>query len=327
MSEFQTQLLEQARSHPAKVLLPEATEPRILRAAQRAAESGVAHPVLLGDEAEIRAVGSACGVALHENISIAPADQRREHWAARLIELRSHRPPSQEQALSMVQSPLYESMLMLREGEVQGVVAGAVSATADVLRPALQLIPKSADSRLASSSFIMCMPTGPVLYADCSLNTQPTPEQLAGIAVDSARTAEAFGLSPKVAMLSYSTGDSGSGPLVDAIQEATDLARELAPELQLEGPIQYDAALRPQVAAIKCPESPVAGQANVLVFPNLDAGNIAYKAVQHAAGVISIGPILQGLSKPVNDLSRGATEDDIYYTIGVTSLQARFLGA
>lgn len=217
----------------------------------------------------------------------------------------------------------YFGTMMVHMDDADGMVSGAIHTTAHTIVPSFQIIKTKPGAALVSSCFLMLMEDRVYVYGDCAVNTNPTPQELAGIAVSSAETARAFGVEPRVAMLSYSTGTSGKGPDVDAVVEATQIAREMAPELALEGPIQYDAAVDSYVAKTKLPDSPVAGKANVFVFPSLNAGNIGYKAVQRSAGAVAVGPVLQGLNKPVNDLSRGALVEDIVNTVAITAIQAQ----
>ena len=212
--------------------------------------------------------------------------------------------------------------MMLEAGEVDGLVSGAVHTTANTIRPPMQIIKTAPGSSIISSVFFMLLPDQVLVYGDCAVNPEPTAEQLAEIAIQSAESAKAFGLAPKVAMLSYSTGSSGAGQSVEKVKEATRLAQEKRPDLLIDGPLQYDAAVMADVAASKAPHSKVAGQANVFIFPDINAGNIGYKAVQRSADLIAVGPMLQGMRKPVNDLSRGALVDDIVYTIALTAIQA-----
>jgi phosphate acetyltransferase len=245
-----------------------------------------------------------------------------ERYVEPYVELRKHKGATADIAREQLSDTVVLGTMMLALDEVDGLVAGAVHTTAHTLRPALQLIKTAPGAALVSSVFFMCLPDEVIVYGDCAVNPNPTAEQLADIALQSAASATAFGIEPRVAMLSYSTGGSGSGSDVDRVAEATRIARERAPGLAIDGPLQYDAAAIASVAASKRPDSPVAGRATVFVFPDLNTGNTTYKAVQRGADVISIGPMLQGLAKPVNDLSRGALVEDIVYTIAVTAIQA-----
>jgi len=221
-----------------------------------------------------------------------------------------------------LQDNVVYATMMLYHDEVDGLVSGAIHTTANTIRPALQYIKTAPEARLVSSIFFMCLPEQVLVYGDCAVNPDPNAEELADIAIQSADSATAFGIQPKVAMISYSTGQSGSGADVDKVRQATQLAREKRPDLVIDGPLQYDAALIDNVARNKAPQSPVAGQATVVIFPDLNTGNTTYKAVQRSADVVSIGPMLQGLRKPVNDLSRGALVEDIVFTIAITAIQA-----
>jgi len=239
-----------------------------------------------------------------------------------MVEARRHKGMTPDRASDELSDPIVLGTMMLRLDEVDGLVAGAVHTTAATVRPALQLLGTAPGAELVSSVFFMCLPDEVVIYGDCAVNPNPTPAQLADIAIQSARSAEAFGIEPRVAMISFSTGASGSGTDVAAVTEATRIVHERAPELLADGPLQYDAAAIASVARSKAPNSQVAGRATVFVFPDLNTGNTTYKAVQRSADVISVGPMLQGLAKPVNDLSRGALVDDIIYTIALTAIQA-----
>jgi phosphate acetyltransferase len=250
-------------------------------------------------------------------------EKTREQFAATLYELRKQKGVTLEMARDLMLDPIYYATMMVREGQADGFVSGSTHSTADTLGPVLRVIKTKSGISLASSIFFMLMPSKVVVYGDCALVENPTAEQLAEIAVTSADTAKAFGIEPYVALLSYSTGKSGSGADVDKVREATRIAREKRPDLAIEGPIQYDAAVSADVAKIKIKDSKVAGKATIFIFPDLDAGNTAYKAVQRSANVPAIGPVMQGLKKPANDLSRGATVVDIVYTIAITAVQAQ----
>lgn len=320
---FIRQLVDQARSEPRLIVLPEGRDERILRAAAEATSRGVATCLFLEDTATLERDCRDHGIDLNDNMRPFDVGPYLEGFVKRLIVLREKKGITETQARSMLSNPQIVATMMVEQGEADGLVSGAATVTADVLRPALQLVGKRQDEALVSSFFFMCFEDGPKLFADCALNTNPDAEALAAIGQQSAATARRFSLDPKVAMLSYSTGASGNGTSVSLVRAATEKLRALEPSLKVEGPIQYDAAVSPRIAASKLPESDVAGEANVLIFPDLDAGNIAYKAVQQAAGIISVGPIIQGLNRPINDVSRGATKDDILYTIVTTVIQAR----
>jgi phosphate acetyltransferase len=244
-------------------------------------------------------------------------------FADQYAELRKAKGITVEQAHEIMHDVSYFGTMLVYNGMVDGMVSGAAHTTAHTVRPAFEIIKTVSDVSTVSSVFFMCLPDRVLAYGDCAIVPDPTPEQLADIAISSARTAARFGIEPKVAMLSYSTGDSGSGADVDKVRTATELVRARDPQLLVEGPIQYDAAIEPSVAATKLRESPVAGHATVLIFPDLNTGNNTYKAVQRSAGAIAIGPVLQGLRKPVNDLSRGALVEDIVNTIAITAIQAQ----
>ncbi|MGN6378910.1 MAG: phosphate acetyltransferase [Gaiellales bacterium] len=322
---FRFRLAELARAGGRRIVLPEGDEPRTIRAAVACLHRGLAGCVLLGDPDGVRAVARAEGLGLPDDIEIILPDAIAERYLGRLLERRAHRGLTEEQARDMLGDSIVVGTLMLDAGDVDGLVAGAQHTTAATLRPALQLISTAPGFSLVSSCFFMCLPDDVVVYADCAVNPDPNASQLAEIAVQSAASARAFGIQPRVAMISYATGDSSAGAAVDKVAEATRLARELAPDVPVDGPMQYDAAAIRSVAQSKRPGSEVAGQATVFVFPDLNTGNTIYKAVQRGAGVVSIGPVLQGLAKPVNDLSRGAQVEDIIYTIAVTAIQAAAL--
>jgi phosphate acetyltransferase len=319
---FRHRITQRAREVNRRIVLPEGDEPRTVRAAAYCQERGLAQCVLIGKPHEIERVAEAQGVTLPNSIEIIDPDVVRHDYVAPLVELRKHKgltPPMAEQYL---EDNVVLATMMLAQGEVDGLVSGAVHTTANTVRPALQLIKTSPDARIVSSIFFMLLPEQVLVYGDCAINPNPNAEELADIAIQSANTAIAFGITPRIAMISYSTGTSGEGSDVEKVREATQIARSLRPDLLIDGPLQYDAAAIESVAHTKAPNSPVAGRATVYIFPDLNTGNTTYKAVQRSANVISIGPVLQGLRKPVNDLSRGALVDDIIYTIAVTAIQA-----
>ncbi|MGX8942063.1 phosphate acetyltransferase [Symbiopectobacterium sp. Eva_TO] len=319
---FRYQLTELARQAGKRVVLPEGDEPRTVKAASICAERGIAHCVLLGNPEEIQRVAAAQGVELGKGIEIVDPDAVRERYVPRLVELRKSKGMTEVVAREQLEDNVVLGTLMLEQGEVDGLVSGAVHTTANTIRPPLQLIKTSPGSSLVSSVFFMLLPEQVFVYGDCAINPDPTAEQLAEIAIQSADSAAAFGIDPRVAMISYSTGNSGAGSDVEKVREATRLAQEKRPDLVIDGPLQYDAAVMADVAKSKAPNSPVAGQATVFIFPDLNTGNTTYKAVQRSADLISIGPMLQGMRKPVNDLSRGALVDDIVYTVALTAIQA-----
>jgi phosphate acetyltransferase len=320
---FRYHLLKMARQAKKRIILPESYEPRTLLAAKHCQEQGLAQCVLLGDKEKINKVAELNGFTLPEDIEIINLDEKAfDRYVDKLIELRKHKGLSESLARDALKKPIMLATLMLQLGEVDGLVSGAEHTTADVLRPALQLVKTKPNASLVSSVFFMCMPDEVIVFADCAVNQDPTAEQLVDIAIQSAESAKKFNIEPRIAMISYSTGTSGSGAQVDKVRNATELLKQKAPELLVDGPLQYDAAMIESVAKQKAPNSPVAGKATVLIFPDLNTGNTVYKAVQRSANVLSIGPVLQGINKPVNDLSRGATVDDITYTIAITAIQA-----
>lgn len=319
---FLHQLSERARSANKRIVLPEGVEPRTVRAASICSRREIARCVLLGNPAEIEAVAKSQDVDLPKNIEILDPAVIRTNYVGPLFEARKHKGLSMEMASSQLEDNVVLGTMMLALGEVDGLVSGAVHSTANTIRPALQIIKTKKDARTVSSIFFMCLPEQVLVYGDCAVVPDPDAETLADIAVQSADSAAAFGIPPRVAMISYSTGESGSGADVEKVREATKLAQSKRPDLLIDGPLQYDAAFMPDVARAKAPKSPVAGRATVFIFPDLNTGNTTYKAVQRSAHVISIGPMLQGLKRPVNDLSRGALVDDIVYTIALTAVQA-----
>ncbi|PQQ30882.1 phosphate acetyltransferase [Photorhabdus luminescens] len=319
---FRYQLTELARKAGKRIVLPEGDEPRTVKAASICADRGIAQCVLLGDPEEIRRVAAAQGVELGAGIEIVDPVAVRERYVPRLVELRKNKGMTEVVAREQLEDNVVLGTLMLEQGEVDGLVSGAVHTTANTIRPPLQLIKTAPGSSLVSSVFFMLLPEQVLVYGDCAINPDPTAEQLSEIAIQSADSAKAFGIEPRVAMISYSTGNSGAGSDVEKVREATRLAQEKRPDLIIDGPLQYDAAIMADVAKSKAPNSPVAGQATVFIFPDLNTGNTTYKAVQRSADLVSIGPMLQGMRKPVNDLSRGALVDDIVYTVALTAIQS-----
>lgn len=320
---FRYQLTELARKAGKRIVLPEGDEPRTVKAAAICAERGIATCILLGNPDEIQRVAAAQGVELGKGIEIVDPEAVREHYVPRLVELRKNKGMTEVVAQEQLEDNVVLGTMMLERGEVDGLVSGAVHTTANTIRPPLQLIKTAPNSSLVSSVFFMLLPEQVLVYGDCAINPDPTPEQLAEIAIQSADSAKAFGIDPRVAMISYSTGNSGAGSDVEKVREATRLAQEKRPDLVIDGPLQYDAAIMEDVAKSKAPNSQVAGRATVFIFPDLNTGNTTYKAVQRSADLISIGPMLQGMRKPVNDLSRGALVDDIVYTIALTAIQSQ----
>jgi phosphate acetyltransferase len=320
---FRYQLVELARAAGACVVLPEGTEPRIVQAAVACAERGIARSVLLGPPDQVAALARSLGLRLPDGVTVVDPQAAAERYVAPLARLRRHKGWTEEMARDHLADPIMVGTMMLKQGEVDGMVAGAVHTTAATVRPALQILGTRPGSRLVSSVFFMCLPDEVVVYGDCAINPRPGAEDLADIAIASAASARALGIEPRVAMISFSTGTSGTGSDVDKVAEATRIVREREPGLAVDGPLQYDAAAIASVAQNKRPDSTVAGRASVFIFPDLGTGNTTYKAVQRSAQVVSIGPMLQGLAKPVNDLSRGALVDDIVYTLALTAIQSR----
>ncbi|MET9498605.1 phosphate acetyltransferase [Streptomyces sp. NPDC006552] len=321
---FEHKLLERARADKRRVVLPEGTEERVLRAADVLLRRGVCGLTLLGPVEQIRKKAADLGVDLADAELIDPqTHELRDRFATVYAQLRAHKGVTVELAHDVVADVNYFGTLMVQEGLADGMVSGSVHSTAATIRPAFEIIKTKPDAAIVSSVFFMCLADKVLVYGDCAVNPDPDARQLADIAMQSAVTAEQFGVDPRIAMLSYSTGTSGSGADVDKVREATELVRERRGDLRIEGPIQYDAAVEPSVAATKLPGSEVAGQASVLIFPDLNTGNNTYKAVQRSAGAIAVGPVLQGLRKPVNDLSRGALVQDIVNTVAITAIQAQ----
>jgi phosphate acetyltransferase len=319
---FRYHLTELARKANHRIVLPEGEEPRTIQAALICAQRGIAKPVLLGNKIEIHRIATQQGIVLTDDVEIIDPNDVLESYVAPMVELRKAKGLTEVVAREQLEDPVVLGTMMLAENEVSGLVSGAVHTTANTIRPALQLIKTAPGASLVSSIFFMLLPDQVLVYGDCAINPDPTSDQLADIAIQSADSAIAFGIDPKVAMISYSTGDSGAGSDVEKVREATQIAQKRRPDLLIDGPLQYDAAVMENVAASKAPNSKVAGKATVFIFPDLNTGNTTYKAVQRSADLISIGPMLQGMRKPVNDLSRGALVDDIVYTIALTAIQA-----
>ena len=321
-AQFRFNMIKAARNANKRIVLPEGAEPRTVQAAVICHEKGIAQCILLAKHEEVEAVAKEYNLTLPNSLQIIDPATLVENYVAPMCELRKSKGMTEEQAHVQLQDSVVLGTMMMAQNDVDGLVSGAVHTTANTIRPALQLIKTAADESIVSSIFFMLLAGQVVVYGDCAVNPNPTAEQLAEIAIQSAKSAKAFGIEPRVAMISYSTINSGSGPDVDLVVEATKLVKEKAPELAVDGPLQYDAAVVESVAQSKAPNSPVAGKANVFIFPNLTTGNCTYKAVQRNANVLSVGPMLQGLRKPVNDLSRGALVEDIVYTIALTAIQA-----
>lgn len=321
---FEYQLMQAARTDRRMIVLPESGDDRILESASLVLQRQVANVTLLGEAPEINRRASELGLNLQDAKIVSLNDpELLEKFAAEYARLRAHKGVTVDQARDIMSDPSYFGTMMVHFGLADGMVSGAVNTTANTIRPSLEFIKTKPGVKVVSSSFLMCMPDRVLVYADCAVNPDPNPEQLADIALSSAETARAFGVDPKVAMLSYSTGTSGSGADVDKVREATALVRERDHDLAVEGPIQFDAAVDMTVARKKMPGSAVAGQASVFIFPDLNTGNNTYKAVQRTSGAVAVGPVLQGLNKPVNDLSRGALVEDIVNTITITAIQAQ----
>ncbi|SHI93787.1 phosphate acetyltransferase [Algibacter luteus] len=323
---FQYNLLQQALKHKKHIVLPEGNDERILRATARLIDEQVVDLTLIGDKDKIIETITKLDIALNiEDINIVSPQQSPyfEDYVNTFYELRKHKNVNLDMAKDAMSDVSYFATMMIYKGHADGMVSGAVHTTAHTLRPALQFIKTKPGVNIVSSVFFMCLEDRVSVFGDCAINPNPNAAQLAEIAISSAKTAKDFGIEPKVAMLSYSSGASGKGEDVDKVREATEMAKALAPDLKIEGPIQYDAAVDMRIGKSKLPDSEVAGQASVLIFPDLNTGNNTYKAVQRETGALAIGPMLQGLNKPVNDLSRGCTADDIYSTVIITAIQAQ----
>ena len=320
---FRYRLIEAARAANKRIVLPEGSEPRTIAAASIAQNRGIARCVLLGNPDEIRGVAKKQGVTLPDSVEIVDAARVAPNYVQPLVERRKSKGMTEALAAQELSDTIMVGTMMMTLGEADGLVSGALHTTAHTIRPALQLIKTVPGCDLVSSIFFMCLPEQVLVFGDCAVVPNPTVEQLADIAIQSADSAKAFGIEPRVAMLSYSTGTSGAGEDVNKVKKATDLALARRPDLALDGPLQYDAAIVPEVGRSKAPKSLVAGKATVFIFPDLNTGNVTYKAVQRSANVVSMGPMLQGLAKPVNDLSRGCLVEDIVFTIALTAIQAQ----
>ncbi|AYY14423.1 phosphate acetyltransferase [Actinobacteria bacterium YIM 96077] len=324
---FEHRLVDRARQHRRHIVLPEGVDERILRAADSVLRRGIADLTVLGDPDRVREAATHAGADVSAATIIDPHRSAwRERFAEEYARRRAHKGATVEAAHDQIVDVSYFGTMMVLFGYADGMVSGAIHTTADTIRPAFEVIKTGSDVSTVSSVFFMCLRDRVLVYGDCAVNPDPRAEQLADIAISSAQTAEEFGVPPRVAMLSYSTGESGTGADVDKVRTATTLARSRRPDLSIEGPIQYDAAVDAGVARTKLPDSEVAGRATVFVFPDLNTGNNTYKAVQRSADAVAIGPVLQGLRKPVNDLSRGAQVRDIVNTIAITAIQAQAVG-
>jgi phosphate acetyltransferase len=317
-------LIERARADRKTIVLPEGEDARILRAAEILRRRDVCDLVVLGDEARIRDLAAKEGVDLTGlRLEDPVTSLDRERYAAEYARLRAHKGVDLDRARDIMTEGAYFGTMMVQLGDVDGMVSGAAHTTANTIRPALEFVKTRPGVSIVSSVFFMLLPDRALVYGDCAVNPDPNAEQLADIAFASSLTARQFGVDPRVAMLSYSTGGSGSGDAVDKVRTATELVRDEHPQLKVDGPLQYDAAVNASVAASKMPGSEVAGQATVFIFPDLNTGNNTYKAVQQSSGAVAVGPVLQGMNKPVNDLSRGCTVDDIVNTVAITAIQAQ----
>jgi phosphate acetyltransferase len=321
---FEYELIERAKAARRHIVLPEGEDDRVLRAADILLRRGVAALTLLGEPDAVRARAAALGLDLDGADVLDPlSSPQRERYASVYQELRKHKGMTEELALDALGDPTYFGTMMVHLGDVDGMVSGAAHTTGDTIRPAFEFIKARPGVSVVSSVFFMCLSDRVLVYGDCAVNPEPNSDQLADIAISSADTAAAFGIDPRIAMLSYATGESAKGERVDAVREATETVRRLRGDLKVDGPIQYDAAVDASVAKLKMPDSEVAGAATVFIFPDLDTGNVAYKAVQRSSGAVAIGPVLQGLRKPVNDLSRGCAVADVVDTVAITAIQAQ----
>ncbi len=319
---FRHKLTELSRQANKLIVLPEGTDIRTIKAAAICCERNIARCQLIGNKEEILQIAENQGINLPDSLMITDPDTIRQNYVGPLVELRKNKGLTDVIAQENLKDNVVLATMMLQLGQVDGLVSGAVNTTANTIRPALQLIKTAPNSSLVSSIFFMLLPDQVLVYGDCAINPEPNAEQLADIAIQSADSAKAFDIEPRVAMISYSTGSSGHGADVEKVAKATEIAKAKRPDLIIDGPLQYDAAIMENVAKKKAPNSPVAGKATVFIFPDLNTGNTTYKAVQRSADLVSIGPMLQGMNKPVNDLSRGALVDDIVYTIALTAIQA-----
>ncbi|MEV8254480.1 phosphate acetyltransferase [Rhodoglobus sp. NPDC076762] len=325
---FEYGLLDRARQRPQHIVLPEGSDDRILRASSTLLRRGVATLTILGDEGEVRGRAAELGLDISGASILSPFDEElRDRFATEYVKLRAHKGMTMDVARETVTDVSYFGTMMVHLGLADGMVSGAAHTTAHTIRPSFEIIKTKPDVSIVSSVFLMCLEDRVLVYGDCAVNPDPDAAQLADIAISSAATAAQFGIDQRIAMLSYSTGTSGSGADVDKVRSATALVTERRPDLAVDGPIQYDAAVDAAVGKSKMPDSEVAGRATVFVFPDLNTGNNTYKAVQRSAGAVAIGPVLQGLRKPINDLSRGALVQDIVNTVAITAIQAQAVAA
>ena len=320
-SAFRHELVQKSIAAKKRIILPEGDEPRTIQAAAICQARGIAQCILLAKPEAVLEVAKARNIELPQDLEIVDPDLIIDQYVQSMVEMRKGK-LTEAQAKEQLQDTVVLGTMMLALDQVDGLVSGAVHTTANTVRPAFQLIKTAPEYSLVSSIFFMLLPDEVYVYGDCAINPDPDAAQLAEIAIQSADSAKAFGIDPRIAMISYSTGSSGTGADVDKVREATEIARQRRPDLLIDGPLQYDAASVESVGRSKAPDSQVAGRANVFIFPDLNTGNTTYKAVQRAANVVSVGPMLQGLNKPVNDLSRGALVDDIVFTIALTAIQA-----
>jgi phosphate acetyltransferase len=321
---FEYELVQRARADRKHVVLPEGTDDRILRATEALRRRNVVDLTLLGVEDDVRARADALGIDLGDTPIVDPAtSDLREGFSATYLELRKHRGITADFAYETMHDVSYFGTMMVHEGLADAMVSGAAHTTQHTIRPAFEIIRTTPEVSLVSSVFLMLLPDRVLVYGDCAVNPQPDAAGLADIAISSAKTAQLFGIEPRIAMLSYSTGESGKGEAVERVREATEIVRERRPDLDVDGPLQYDAAVDASVAEAKLPGSTVAGRATVFIFPDLNTGNNTYKAVQRSSGAVAIGPVLQGLNRPVNDLSRGCRVDDVINTVMITAVQAQ----
>ena len=324
MKQFIAKLIREAQKNPKRIAYPEATEPRILKAIKIIVQKGIAKPILVGNEKEIISALKKYKIKKEKIIIVDPQTSKKyRDYVKKLVALRKEHDLQKKEAEQLLKEPIYFATMMLHCGDADGVISGAIHPTAHTLRPAFQIIKTHEKFHKASGVFFMVLNKRLLLFADCSVNVAPDAKDLAEIAIDTATTASMLGIKPRIAMLSFSTYGSAQHHYVDKVREATELVQAKLPNLLVGGEMQVDAALVPAIAAQKCPNSPVQGDANVLIFPNLDAGNISYKLVERLAKANAIGPIIQGLNKPVNDLSRGCSVQDIVEVTAVTVMQAQ----
>ncbi|XZR52730.1 MAG: phosphate acetyltransferase [Enterobacteriaceae bacterium] len=320
--EFIYKITELSKKANKKIILPEGYEPRIIKAASICLEKKIAKCILLGNPNKIKKIALSNNIILNKEIEIINPKKIKKNYINKLVKLRKHKGMNKFKANEALNDNVVLATMMLENNEVDGLLSGSINTTANTIRPALQIIKTTPGNSIVSSFFFMLLPNKILIYSDCAININPTATQLSEIAIKTAESAKLFDIKPKIAMISYSTGNSGKGIEVEKVREATNLVKKKRPDLIIDGPIQYDAAITPNVSKIKAPFSKLKGEANILIFPDLNTGNTTYKAVQRSTNIISIGPILQGINKPVNDLSRGAIINDIIYTIAITSIQA-----